>query len=350
MNNSKDKIDTNLELQHLTQHIKDTWVNIPNLDEVMKLAWDIALDKTKHMFDHYGFLDIIEDIQNSRKKSNQWKLPKDELAFISSYDAVYELGHELLLGSSQLERIIMRDWNYSNVCHEIESAIKTQYDIKKLKPLGWSKLSKNYSEYDGMEEYDQEAIDKKFNGINSGGVASGGFTVRTSLPQVMYDDKEQGRKPFHTLVGAIIGHAYAVSKRNTTLEMIDDINKITQHYSQPQFFEKIILDIDTSQFVKNKTLKALFAIMDKEAISQEEFDKIIKDSKEANQKFEALSPEDKKIELENRKKEFSKIMASFSFKDEKTPEEIAQEKQKINEQHALCMNILNENSKKKAKP
>ena len=351
MNNTKEKIDTDLELQHLIAHIKDSWVNVPDLEGIMTLAWSMSLEKTKHMFNQYGFLDVSQSIEEKRKDPTKWgKLPKEEMAYISTYDAVYKIGYDLLIGSSKLERLIMRDWNYSNVCSEIESAVKEQYDIKKLKPQGWLKLARNYNEYDGMEDFDQEAVDEKFKGIDSGGATSGGFTVRTSLPQVMYDDKEQGRKPFHTLVGAIIGHAYEVSRRNTTFEMIDDLNNLTEHYLKPEFFKKIVLEIDTTPFVKNNTLKALLALRENTPVSQEEFDQMIKESKEAKDKFEALSPEDKKIELEKRANSFKEMMKGFSLKDTRTKEEIAQEKQKEDEQHALCMSILNGSPKKKAKP
>ena len=344
------KIDTNLELQHLIEHIKDSWENVSDLESIMTIAWTISLEKTKHMFDQYSFFEITEKIEEKRKDPKKWShLPKEYLDYIPTYDAIYKIGRDLIMGSSQLDRIIMRDWKYENVCTEIEKAIKETYDIKKLKPIGWTKLSKNYSDFDGMEEYDQKSVNKKFKGIDSGGPVSGNFTYRTSLAQVMYDDKCQGRKPFNTLVGSIVAHAYAVSKRNNTIEMINDIKCITDYYFKPEFFAKIVLNIDTTPFVKNNTLKALLAIRNKNPVSQEEFEKIVKDRKEEKTKFEALSPEDKKMVLDERQKNFEKLMTSFQISNQ-TKEEILQEKREEQAQYDLCMSILNTSTKKKAKP
>jgi len=100
-----------------------------------------------------------------------------------------------------------------------------------VKPKGYAAYRKNYKDFQDMEELDEEALLKSFEGHDSAGTLSSPFPVRVSLPQVAYDDVCQGRKPLETLIGAVLGHGIHIGERLAALNKMSEANTRLSYYS-----------------------------------------------------------------------------------------------------------------------
>ena len=81
----------------------------------------------------------------------------------------------------------------------------------KLKPKGYAKLAENYTDFDGMyewEENEKQAQEEKFNAYDDATAGSFNFVGKVSLPHVVYDDIDQGRNPLMTLIGACVSYGF----------------------------------------------------------------------------------------------------------------------------------------------
>jgi hypothetical protein len=115
---------------------------------------------------------------------------------------------------------------------ELEALLKylePTWDIKAL-PKGYTEYKKNYKDYQGMEELDEKALLKSFEGHDSTGTLSGSFPLRVSMPHVAYDDVGQGRKPLETLLGAVLGHGIHIGERLAAVNNMSDANRRLDYY------------------------------------------------------------------------------------------------------------------------
>lgn len=93
---------------------------------------------------------------------------------------------------------------------------------KGIKPKGYNEFTKNYTDFDGMEELDVMGLREEFKGCNDATVRSFEFPIGVSLPHVAYDDICQGREPFRTLVAACVRYGMM---RGEVIAM-EDVEKI----------------------------------------------------------------------------------------------------------------------------
>lgn len=101
--------------------------------------------------------------------------------------------------------------HFEETCEAIEKFIKTRWNgIRNFKPKGWAKLAKDYTDFDGMQEYCDSGQAEKdaddFDGLNISSAGAFGFTSRVSLPHTMYDKFGQGRSPLAVFIGAVLGY------------------------------------------------------------------------------------------------------------------------------------------------
>jgi len=95
--------------------------------------------------------------------------------------------------------------DYSKHAEILVKFIKKNWDIGKPAPKGYKEFLKNKeSDYEGMEELDEEKIMKSFKGFDDSSAGSNAFPIRMSLPHIAYDDTEQGRDPLTMLVSCIL--------------------------------------------------------------------------------------------------------------------------------------------------
>lgn len=88
--------------------------------------------------------------------------------------------------------------------------LKRNWDgLDDVRPKGWDDLEENYSDFDGYDEWMEKFQDDqedKFDGFDNGTASSFNFVAQTALPNVMYDDKCQGREPIRILVSAAMAY------------------------------------------------------------------------------------------------------------------------------------------------
>jgi hypothetical protein len=116
---------------------------------------------------------------------------------------------------------------------ELEALLKylaSTWDIK-AQPKGYTAYRKNHEDYQDMEDLDEEALLKSFDGHDSTGTCSGSFPLRVSMPHVAQDDSGQGRKPLETLLGAVLGHGIHIGERLAAVNNMSDALQRLSYYS-----------------------------------------------------------------------------------------------------------------------
>jgi len=104
------------------------------------------------------------------------------------------------------------DFNYSKQMGILIAYIKEHWNVS-ARPKGYKEFCENYTDFKGMEEEDQQTIINAFEGFDDSTAGSFSFPIRTSLPQVAYDDKCQGREPLETLLGAVFAYGMRYGMR-----------------------------------------------------------------------------------------------------------------------------------------
>lgn len=171
---------------------------------------------TKNNFDKYAFNKVIWKLNEYTPSISESKTINNDISCI-------KLSSGIMLATEVLSNIVNNNYNYESGVSSIIEDLKRDFpNVNKLKPKGWSKLSKGYNDYDGMDELDSVSLKDSFKGMNSLTASSYPFEIRVSLPHVMYDDKCQGRKPLEVLVGAVLGHAYIMAEQNNTSKMLTE--------------------------------------------------------------------------------------------------------------------------------
>lgn len=285
-------VDSDFELKTITNYITSTWDGFDKVDAqaFFAKAWELSVDKTKNQFDEYAFTGLVEAWREEREDYSNWKaasskIDEKELPLKLYDDEIAKIPMNILIGSMTLNKFVRNNWDYEKVVTQIVSQLKEDFpNASRLKPKGWLNLSKTYSDFDGMADFDKTKARKDFGGMDSGTAGSPSFEVRVSLPSVIYDDKCQGRKSLETLVGAILGHAYIMNERNNASKMLNELLELKKEYDKPKYFKEIVTEINP-QF-KEPITKALFACFKKNVDIDRELKSIlgIEESKKVSKK------------------------------------------------------------------
>lgn len=341
-------VDPNKELEHIIEYIEKRWEGFDKIDiqAFFTQIWEKSLELSKYKIDNHGFMDLYEEWNNERKDHKNWqkagsKLSEEDIKSFSLYDYPQNLIYSILSTPTSYDDVIMSKWDYSTNVKELLKEIKEVFpEATKLLPIGWKNLAKNYRDFDGQEEYcetQQELDDKEFKGINSGTAGTFPFQARVALPYVMYDDKCQGRKPLHTLIGAILGHAYALNIKNNTIAVLKDLYDIKKELSTPTYYQDIVLSFDIESKLTTPVMRGLYEAMKKNLniVSESEFQKAKKEREEA-----LKNPPTEK-EIAKNRLDFTKKMKEM-FSRVETAEEIAQRQKEKKELEERVWSALNE--------
>lgn len=243
--------DQEKEIQAIKNYISTTWDGTDKFDSeaFFHKVWNMSNEILKNNFDQYGFSDLYDYLKEVKDLPN---------VIINGDMNSSDLLMNFIISSSGLADSLRKLHNFEKSVNSILSETKLDFpEAKTMKPKGWTKLGKNYTDYQGMEELDTASLKKLFNGMHSGTAGSSSFEVRTSLPHVMYDDKCQGRKPLEVLVGSIFGHSYVMNEKNNATKMINEwkslIEKLEeQPVKEIQFEFQEPLNKALIEIIKNK--------------------------------------------------------------------------------------------------
>lgn len=324
-------VDLNQELAAIVEYVEQRWDGFDKVDinSFFSKIWDMAIKMSQHKIDHYAFLDDYEEWKDERQEYSTWeragtKLTEKELSKYKYDDFINNFIDTLISAPHTFDKIIMEKWDYGNNVSSILKEIKAEFpDSTKLRPKGWKKLAKNYSDFDGQEEYcdnQQDIDDAAFKGIDSATAGSFPFQARIALPYVMYDDKCQGRKPLHTLVGAVVGHAYVVNMKNNTATILNEVRDLKIELNSSEYYQNIVLNVDIESKIQSPVMKALYVVIkDRMPItSEDEFEGMVKADRE-----DAKNPKDN---TPSEPFDMDAFMKEIMNK-EKDPVEIAKEKE-----------------------
>lgn len=346
-----ERIDTDKELDALISFVEKRWDGFENLNirEIFSTCWEYGLEVSKHHFDQYGLGDVTQKMKTERQDSSKWKnspYSKQELEHIIYYDAIYQLSMNMSSADRKVYEAVMTGWDFSTHTKTLTNMIKKSFpDTSRVKPKGWSSLSKEYSDFNGMDEYceNEAKIDMAdFQGCNSDTAGASGFHGRVVLPYVMYDDKCQGRKPLYTLCGSIMAHAMFVNNHNNTLEIVAELGSIAQELNQPQYYNQIQHTVNIE--VHHPLVKALCALAIAPAPTEEEFKKSVDNLLADIRNYQKMTPEEKEALAK------SADMSDIFMKNWDSPEEKKKRAEEDRINYNIVSSILNPTTKKKIKP
>lgn len=245
-------VDPNHELQAMTNYVTKNWDGFDKVDaeKFFTQTWNICLDKTKNVFNNYGFTDLVISWDSERKNYKNWKnagtkISEKEFENRLYDDLVRELPTQIMFKTTELHRKYSEGWDYEKVAKSILFQIQKEFpEASNLKPKGWSKFKKNYTDYKGQAEFDSIQAKNEFGGMNSGGNGGSSFEVRVALPYVMYDNENQSRGPLEVLVQAMLTHAYVMNEKNNTALMLREMLKLKAKYDQPEYYQEPVKEIN----------------------------------------------------------------------------------------------------------
>lgn len=98
---------------------------------------------------------------------------------------------------------------FDDLIQPILKLVKDNWDIKAA-PKGYQEYRDQYEEYDDMSD---EKFYLDFDGLLDTSASGSPINDKLSMPQVAYDDTQQGRDPLQTLIGAVLSYGIAIGKR-----------------------------------------------------------------------------------------------------------------------------------------
>jgi len=98
---------------------------------------------------------------------------------------------------------------FDDLIQPILKLVKDNWDIK-AEPKGYQQYRDQYEEYDDMGD---EKFYLDFDGLLDTSAGASPINDKLSIPNVAYDDTQQGRDPLQTLIGAILSYGIAIGKR-----------------------------------------------------------------------------------------------------------------------------------------
>jgi hypothetical protein len=105
--------------------------------------------------------------------------------------------------------------------HRVVSDVPSAVDVL---PKGWAKALATYREHADMSAYAENGQlpdEDAFEGVDSSGGCSGGFTFRTALTSIMYDHQEQNRRAPYAFFSAVYSHFLVVLAHNRTVDIAE---------------------------------------------------------------------------------------------------------------------------------
>jgi len=142
------------------------------------------------------------------------------------YDCKVQLCREITLSciSTYVDRVMFTSPVYHlDVVELLVRRLRLRYPgVQSLRPFGYESFTTDYSDYQGQEELDIQAVRDEFKGHDVTTGRSFEFPVRLQLPHVAYDDICQGRSPDYVAVASFFTHFSDVIAHNNTVELMQE--------------------------------------------------------------------------------------------------------------------------------
>ena len=280
-------INVTTEAEALAAFIDQTWTAIPDIKSLFNEIRDAALHESRAWFDNYAVGFLAHDMMSARRGLLVTQLATEaEKEAGPFYDGVCHVLDQVWSHSdvvAKLGREIDGSWDYSDRVDAVYAKLAKKYPgLSSAKPLGWAALAKDYSDFDGQEEYDGRAANELFQGMDVSSAGSCNFVNNTALPYVMYDEKCQGRKAPRVLVAAVFSHFLGIREFMNTQEMCDALKALPLRTDPEVLFD---IEMPTS----SNTLMQVLLQMARAPYTAEDYQK----SLDARAAYDAMSDEEK---------------------------------------------------------
>lgn len=147
------------------------------------------------------------------------------------YDCVSRQLTSMLLGLDRLRDAALSMeteglWDYERQARRVAGDVQRAFPwTTDIKPNGWEQMRRDYSDYQGMNDWDAKTSRAEFEG-HEFAVRAPDLVSATALPNVMYDDVNQGRSAAYTFVSAIFSHCLSLTEHNNTVGMLQELEAL----------------------------------------------------------------------------------------------------------------------------
>lgn len=301
--NDQNTIDVQNEIERVAEYINKTWqgVDYKNAKEIATMTHAFINKNAKWWFDdgytNSAFYGVLEDrIKNM-----------DEIQRYHDYP--YAKLNGMLMASLSMKRAVidMYDhWNFTDKANQLHKEVSSQIDLSQAKPNGYDELVENYEDFDGYDQFDEEAQSREFKGHGFGITGSRSIVHLLAAHDVAYSKFGQGLSVDRSLVSAVFTHFLSVNEYNNSVEMANEIEALHIPDAKPYF--------GTFDFsFRHPMLIAMDSLSPVEATTVESYEKSVNHK----QAYEAMTDEEK-AEAEKRKLEKAKQIINQVKSDDYT--------------------------------
>lgn len=248
--NPKVRVDVEAEITAMATYITARYDNLPDPVALFKrVLAAVVADGPLWFTEHPVFEAVLARIE--RRKTLLATIGLDETE-VRRYDAPCQLLQNLPMAFKQVHEMaqeLTSERDYSKRMRTAYNAVVRDFpELPTVLPKGWSEALKHYEEHDDMHKYavnGQRKDEAAFTGVDSSGACSGGFTNRTALTSVMYDDREQNRKAPFAFMSAVYSHLAAVHEHNNTFDLVAAFEKVDLGDTVPELRFDLPADLTT---------------------------------------------------------------------------------------------------------
>lgn len=213
-------------------------------------------------------------------------------------------GHFEIYQASDKARYNQLETKLNQLKQEVHAHFK---GLSTIFPNDYARFTQNYREGQGMDTFDETSQAEKFHGHDCSSAGAGDLSYRLSLPQVAYDDLEQGRSPEDVLLNVLFAQGLKLRQYNNTVSFLRELSAFADN-NQP--FSYTLHEPTASQ----PMLSQLWSNVDPEEIKGFEplTDEAIERMEANKAKWDALSPEE---QVQRRKAVAEKIIAELKAEE-----------------------------------
>jgi hypothetical protein len=323
-------VDIKAEIAAMTTYLAPRWEGIPEPEALISDIQKAAVHAGRFWFADYKVARVLMDRNKARQALLASVLDADEAEVASLFDVpsrmLFSLSTELCFMKSAVQDA-EGEWDFCAAVTKVLSNLTTAHPaLQNAKPVNWLKALAIYEEHGDMATYaeqQQRKDEAEFEGFDTSAAGGGGFTIRTSLPHVMYDEMEQGRRAVWVLVSAVFSHFLTLQEHINTCALRDCIENLPWMDKQPHMvFETPPIDMLSLHPVLRAALLTLERRQPKSEAGPspaEQFAYSVKTRRELAKR----PPEEQAAVQANGAARLAELMSSLTAK--KTPEQRAAE-------------------------
>jgi hypothetical protein len=231
------------EIQHIADFIQQKWEPIADLPMLLAKIKDHAAHDGRGWINKNHLAGTASMMLERRIALLNQRSDFKAGPPVEFYDDPCLFLYELQMASLHLHEAGLEldgSWEPDERAAEITRTLLIDHPyLEQARPKGWLELAKGYTDFKGRDEYDPRADQELFKGSDTQKLNP--FTNSVALPNVMHNERYNGRNPLTTLVSAIYVHCLEVTGYLNLLQLQRDLIAALPHVNQPTLvFERNI--------------------------------------------------------------------------------------------------------------